>query len=183
MWEPRRVAIGSPSDMATVPRGWSVLAATGSGSVSEVSRPAPGSSDSLPIMPLSSCRASSRRSCSPASRSIGTSFRSVHGVSVRGPGQTPGTGPPPASAEVAGAGGGGQGQGPELVGNHVDDALGPLQPPPDQQGGGGPADPPVAGPDAPGADHVDQPGLVLEVQEGGPAGGRRALPVGHHPAD
>src|SRR4029453_9778816 len=176
MWEPRRVAIGSPSDMATVPRGWSVLAATGSGSVSEVSRPGPGSSASLPIMPVSSCGASSRRSYSPALRSMATSLRSADGLSVLAPGQTPGGGPP----GVSGSPGSG-GRGPGRVGHPVAPPPAPPQPPPARQGGGGPADPPVAGPDAPGADHVDQPGLVLEVQEGGAAGGRRALPGGHPP--
>src|SRR5829696_8120494 len=62
-------------------------------------------------------------------------------VSGRGPAQTPARPLP----EVAGTGGGGQRQGPELVGDHVDHALDPLQPPPDEQGGGAPADPPVAG--------------------------------------
>ena len=46
-----------------------------------------------------------------------------------------------------------------------------------------PRHPPVALPQARRADHVEHPGLVLQVEERDPARGRRPLPVGDHAAD
>ena len=81
------------------------------------------------------------------------------------------------SPEVAGAVREAGAQILEGVGEHVRDALrGALQDAADDERGGVAGDPPVAPPDAGRADHVDQPVLVLQVQEGDAAGRRRPLP-------
>ena len=64
------------------------------------------------------------------------------------------------SAKVPRPSGGTEGQGLHPLGDHVDHALGPLEPALHQHGRCGPGHPAVAGPAALRHDHVDQAGLV-----------------------
>ena len=70
------------------------------------------------------------------------------------------------SAEVPGADRRGQDQRLEVLGDHVDRPLGRLDPAPDHQGRRPGSDRAVPDPAARGDDHVDEAGLVLEVEEG-----------------
>ncbi len=72
------------------------------------------------------------------------------------------------------------------VGHEVDHRRGvgrPLHPPADHQRRARACDHSVARPEPLRTDHVEHPGLVLEVEERRPARGRGTLPVGDHPAD
>jgi hypothetical protein len=73
------------------------------------------------------------------------------------------------SAEVPGTEGGGpEGEGVDPLGQDVDDALDPFEPAGDDKGRRRAGDPAKPVPDLTVADHVDQTGLVLEVDKRDP---------------
>src|SRR5688572_23063905 len=86
-------------------------------------------------------------------------------------------------SEVAAAGCAVEGQRLDALGHDVDHAIVLLQPSADEEGGAAPGHPAVAHPAPLRADDVDEPVLVLEVDEDRALGGGRTLAVGHDPAD
>lgn len=69
-----------------------------------------------------------------------------------------------------------------MFGDEVDRAVGVFESSPDEEGGCS-GDCAEALPAAPGDEDVGESGLVLDVEEGGAAGGHGALPVGDDPGD
>lgn len=84
------------------------------------------------------------------------------------------------SAEIAGRAGGGQLEGFDPIGHHVHHTASHFHPAPDHHGASRLGSAAVAGPYADRADHVDQPGLVLQRDEGDPPGSLGTLAVGDH---
>src|SRR5207245_11299042 len=68
----------------------------------------------------------------------------------------------------------------DALGDEVDDALDLLEATADEQRTRGARDAAVTRPQALRADDVEEPGLVLQVEEGGALGGGRTLPVRDH---